>query len=64
MLIDLIALAPFSLLKLKNNRQSLLYVIKLIRLKRGIINLKIKQLLEIYRDSQKAQMMEEIENDP
>jgi len=38
---DFIALIPFQFLTLHNNRQDLLYIIKLIRLRRGIMKLDI-----------------------
>ena len=64
MLFDLVALIPFQFLHLRNNRQDLLYVVKLIRLKRGILNLNTKQFLEMYRESQKRQMNKLIEKEP
>ena len=47
---DFIALIPFNVIHLKNDRQKLLYVIKLIRLKRGLDNLDIMKYVKNYRD--------------
>jgi hypothetical protein len=61
---DLIALIPFYLLNLKNNRQDLLYIVKLIRLKRGILNMEIMGFLEIFRESEKKKLERKMEAHP
>ena len=47
---DFIALIPFQYLKLHNNRQDLLYIVKLIRLRRGMMKLKVMGYLSLFRE--------------
>jgi hypothetical protein len=46
---DAIGLMPFNLLKLTRDRQNLLYIFKLIRLKRGFENLEVMDYLKMYK---------------
>jgi hypothetical protein len=46
---DAIALMPFNWLILNRNRQNLLYIFKLIRLKRGFENLEVMDYLKMYK---------------
>ena len=60
---DIIALTPFFMLKLYRDRQKLLYIVKLIRLKRGFENLDIMCLLTYYKKEQTKRLEYLIQND-
>ena len=46
---DFIALTPFYMLNMVRDRQKLLYIVKLIRLKRGFDNLDVLSFLTAYK---------------
>lgn len=60
---DIIALTPFYMLKLDRKREYLLYIIKLIRLKRGFDNLDVLSLLTYYKKEQTKRLEYIIAND-
>jgi hypothetical protein len=61
---DAIALAPFHMIKLSRNRGYLLYIIKIIRLKRGFGNFNVKEYLHLYKNHKNKKLEHMIENDP
>ena len=62
--IDAIALLPLQWFSLRRDRQYLLYIVKIIGLKRGFGNFNVMDYLKLYKDRQNKQLEELIENDP
>ena len=57
---DLIALMPFNLIRMKRDRQYLLYCLKTIRLKRGFQNLDVMDYLNMYKSRVSASIEKKI----
>lgn len=59
---DAIALMPVTMIMLPNHREKLLYILKCIRLKRGIENLDVLDYLNVYKAYVKNKMNKKIES--
>ena len=57
-------LIPFWLLSFSRNREKLLYITKLIRLKRGLLNVNVSNVMDFVKHYQKHKLEILIKNDP
>ncbi len=57
-------LIPFWLLSFDRNREKLLYITKLIRLKRGLLKMDVGKVMDLVKHYQKHELEELIKNDP
>ena len=52
------------MLKLDNQREKLFYILKLVRLQRGLLNVSIGSVMDFIKHKQKHELEELIENNP
>lgn len=57
-------LIPFQIMSLHNSREKLFYIFKVLRLKRGLLNVNIGSVMDFIKHRQKHELEEMIENDP
>ena len=63
--LDMLALIPFQFLQMKNNRQYLFFMIKLIRLEKGIRHISVPEMVNYFQNLNFEHIQKMIDsNDP